>query len=97
MPSDAPAKVPRDALVMPSPGVGFQNHLSEFPHAFRKVCSTGTLGLHARHAAAASPKAVPPRDGRRESHGGGGRAASPEGVQGLVPAHRDLLSDRYRR
>ena len=42
MPSDAPTKVPRDALVMPSPGVGFQNHLSEFPHAFLKVCSTGT-------------------------------------------------------
>ena len=61
MPSDAPAKVPRDALVMPSPGVGFQNHLSEFPHAFRKVCSTGTLGLHARRAAAASPKERPAR------------------------------------
>ena len=61
MPSDAPAKVPRDALVMPSPGVGFQNHLSEFPHAFRKVCSTRTLGLHARRAAAASPKERPAR------------------------------------
>ena len=61
MPSDAPAKVPRDALVMPSPGVGFQNHLSELPHAFHQVCSTGTLGLHARRAAAASPKGRPAR------------------------------------
>ena len=29
MPSDAPAKRPRDALVMPSPAVGFQTHVPE--------------------------------------------------------------------